>query len=194
MASPFLTDLVFGVVIAGITLAFGFAVAGNSADQGYARRPLGVWGVALTLAANLALAWRRRAPLTVLGICCTTAIILHATFLAPREFTGLNILQAGIMMAVAWTFGNGTRLLVKRNRRLAHLTERLHREQDDNARRAVTEERYASPADCTTWSPTTCRSSSTRRGSPATSSAPTPPPRAARSPPSPTPAARPWAR
>ncbi|MFG1688722.1 sensor histidine kinase [Nonomuraea sp. NPDC049269] len=183
VANPFLTDLVFGLVIAGITLAFGFAMGGSSADQGYAQRPLDVCGVGLTLAANLALAWRRRAPLTVLGICCATAIILHAAgydtrinlaatllslytvasrlppavsvpcvlpvavswwqsaFLAPHEFTGLNILQGSIMMAVAWTFGNGTRLLVERNRRLAHLTERLHREQDDNARRAVTEER-----------------------------------------------------
>lgn len=84
-----------------------------------------------------------RLPPTVSVPCALPVAVSwwHAAFLAPQEFTGLNILQASIMMAVAWMFGNGTRLLVERNRRLAHLTERLHREQDDNARRAVIEER-----------------------------------------------------
>lgn len=183
MANPFLTDLIFSVIVAGITVAFGFVLSGDAAELGYAQRPLDAVGVGLTLVTNLALAWRRRTPLTVLGICCATAIVLHAAgydsrlneappllalytvasrsrplvsipctlpvavswwhaaFLAPPEFTGMNIAQASLLIAVAWTFGNSTRMLVERNRRLGYLTERLHHEQDEKARRAVTEER-----------------------------------------------------
>ncbi|MGP3964955.1 sensor histidine kinase [Nonomuraea sp. 3N208] len=183
MMNPFLTDLLFGVVVAGVTLTFGLVSSNGSVDPGYARRSLEVAGVALTLVANLALAWRRRVPVTVLMVSCAASIIFHAAgydarlngvapllalytvagqrspavsvpcvlppavslwhaaFLGPDEFTWPNLAQTSIMVAVAWTFGNSTRMLVERNRRLAHLSERLRHEQEDKARRAVTEER-----------------------------------------------------
>ncbi|TMR93332.1 sensor histidine kinase [Nonomuraea basaltis] len=183
MMNPFLTDLLFGVVVAGVSLTFGLVSTNGSVDPGYARRSLEVAGVALTLVANLALAWRRRAPVTVLMVSCAASIIFHAAgydarlngvapllalytvagrrspavsvpcvlppavslwhaaFLGPDEFTWPNLAQTSIMVAVAWTFGNSTRMLVERNRRLAHLSERLRQEQEDKARRAVTEER-----------------------------------------------------
>ncbi|MEV0198491.1 sensor histidine kinase [Nonomuraea sp. NPDC050691] len=181
--NPFLTDLLFGVVVAGVTLTFGLVSFDGSVDPGHARRSLDVAGVALTLVANLALAWRRRAPVLVLMISCAAAIVFHAAgydarlngvapllalytvagrrapavsvpcvllpvvslwhaaFLGPDEFVWPNLAQTSIMVAVAWTFGNSTRMLVERNRRLAHLSERLRQEQEDRARRAVTEER-----------------------------------------------------
>ncbi|MFI7707896.1 sensor histidine kinase [Nonomuraea sp. NPDC049480] len=181
--NPFLTDLLFSAVVAAVTLTFGLVLSGGSADAGYAGRSLDVAGVVLTLVANLAPAWRRRAPVTVLMISCAAAIVFHAAgydarlnsvapllalytvagrrppavsvpcvlapavalwhaaFLGPHAFIWPNLAQTSIMVAVAWTFGNSTRMLVERNRRLAHLSERLRHEQEDKARRAVTEER-----------------------------------------------------
>nr|SBO96872.1 Putative two-component system sensor kinase [Nonomuraea gerenzanensis] len=181
--NPFLTDLLFSVVVAGVTLAFGVVLGDGSADPGHARRPMDPAGVVLTLVADLALAWRRRAPVTVLVISCAAVIVFHAAgydarlngvapllalytvaagrapavsvpcvlgplasswhaaFLGPAEFRWPNLAQTGVMVAVAWTFGNSTRLLVERNNRLAGLSERLRHEQEDRARRAVTEER-----------------------------------------------------
>ncbi|NUW39516.1 sensor histidine kinase [Nonomuraea rhodomycinica] len=137
----------------------------------------------LTLAANLVLAWRRRAPLTVLGVALLLAIVFHlagydtrlneaapvlalytvavrrppavsvacglavaaswwhAAFLAPDDFTWPNIAQVSLIVVVVWSFGNRTRTVVERNGQLAALTERLRRDQEDRARRAVTEER-----------------------------------------------------
>lgn len=183
MMNPFLTDLLFSVVVTGVTLSFGLVWSNGSADPGHARHSLDVAGVVLTLVTNLALAWRRRAPVTVLMISCAAAIAFHAAgydvrlnevapllalytvaglrspavsipcvlppavsfwhaaFLGPDEFAWPNLAQTSIMVAVAWTFGNSTRMLVARNRRLAHLSERLREEQGDKARRAVTEER-----------------------------------------------------
>lgn len=181
--NPFIVDLVFSVVVAGTTVAFGLVFSTGAGDPGYAQRPLDVVGVALTLLVNLVLAWRRRAPLTVLAISCTAEVVFHAAgydsrlnavapllalytvagrrpaavslpcaltvavswwhaaILAPDDFAWLNIMQVSVMVAVAWTFGNSTRMLVERNRRLADLTERLRQDQEDKARRAVTEER-----------------------------------------------------
>ncbi|MCP2358274.1 signal transduction histidine kinase [Nonomuraea thailandensis] len=181
--NPFLTDLLFSVVVAGVTLTFGLVLGDGSADPGHARRPMDPAGVALTLVASLALAWRRPAPVTVLMICCASAIVFHAAgydarlngvvpllalytvaagrapavsvacvpaplasswhaaFLGPAEFLWPNLAQAGVMVAVSWTFGNSTRMLVERNSRLAGLSERLRHEQEDRARRAVAEER-----------------------------------------------------
>jgi signal transduction histidine kinase len=179
--NPFIVDLAFGAAVAAITLTFLFSLGG--AEAGYAERPMDAVGVALTLVANLVLAWRRRAPITVLAISCAAefvfhlagydsrfnevapllalytvasrrrpavslpcvlpmaAIWWHAAFLSPPDFAWPNVLQVSIMVAVAWTFGNSTRMLVERNKQLAHLTGRLRQEQEDKARRAVTEER-----------------------------------------------------
>ncbi|AQZ62041.1 hypothetical protein BKM31_11655 [[Actinomadura] parvosata subsp. kistnae] len=183
VTNPFLTDLLFGLVVAGVTLVFGRVLGDDPAGAGYALRPLDPAGVALTLVANLALAWRRRVPVTVLMISSAASVVFHAAghdarlngvapllalytvaslrapavsvpcalppalslwhaaFLAPAPFVWPNVAQTSIMTAVAWTFGNSTRMLTERNDRLARLTERLRQEQEDKARRAVTEER-----------------------------------------------------
>ncbi|WP_214416142.1 sensor histidine kinase [Sphaerisporangium fuscum] len=82
-----------------------------------------------------------RPVVSVLSALPVTAVWWHTAFLGPDDFDWPNILQGTIMVAVAWTFGNSTRMLVERNEQLAHLTERLRRDQEDRARRAVTEER-----------------------------------------------------
>ncbi|TYB57598.1 sensor histidine kinase [Nonomuraea sp. PA05] len=181
--NPFLSDLLLCILITTVTLTFGLVLGGGSADPGYARRPMDPAGVLLTLVVNLAPAWRRRAPVSVLVISCAASIVFHAAgydarlngvapllalytvagkrppaesvpyvllpvaalwhtaFLGPAEFLWPNLAQTSVMLAIAWTFGNSTRMLVERNRRLAGLSERLRQEQEDRARRAVTEER-----------------------------------------------------
>jgi signal transduction histidine kinase len=181
--NPFLTDLLFSILVSGVTLTFGLVLGNGPADPGYARRPLETAGVVLTLVVNLALAWRRRAPVSVLVVSCAASIVFHAAgydaringvapllalytvagrrspavsvpcvllpvvslwhtaLLGPAEFLWPNLAQTSVMIAVAWTFGNSRRMLVERNRRLTHLSERLRHQQEDRARRAVTEER-----------------------------------------------------
>ncbi|MEV4020043.1 sensor histidine kinase [Nonomuraea angiospora] len=181
--NPFIVDLLFSLLVTGATLAFAAALRAGAGDWEYARRAMDAVGIGLTLVGNLALAWRRKAPLTVLAISCTATAVFHtagynarlndiapllalytvasrrlpavslpcalvvaglwwhAAILGPDDFVWPNIAQTSVMVAVAWSFGTSTRMLVERNRRLAELSARLHREQEDRARRAVTEER-----------------------------------------------------
>lgn len=181
--NPFIADLIFGVTIAGVSVVFGLVLSQDAAAPGYAQRPWDAVGVGLTLVASLALAWRRRAPLTVLAVACVTEVVFHllgydarlnevapllalytvagrrlpavsvpcafavaaawwhAAFLGPDDLAWPNIIQTSVIVVVAWLFGNQTRMLRERNEQLARLTERLRRDQEDRARRAVTEER-----------------------------------------------------
>ncbi|GAA2672585.1 sensor histidine kinase [Nonomuraea recticatena] len=93
------------------------------------------------LLALYTVASRRRPAVSLLWGLPVAASWWHASFLGPGEYLWPNLVQVSVMVAVAWTFGNSTRLLVERNKQLAHLTERLRQEQEDRARRAVTEER-----------------------------------------------------
>ncbi|GII65211.1 ATPase [Sphaerisporangium krabiense] len=181
--NPFIVDLLLSLLLTGISLGFAFVFTGGSADPEYARRSMDAAGVGLALLTNLVLAWRRRAPLTVLAISCTAATIFHVTgyttklneaapllalytvtcrllpavsvlcalgvaaqwwyalTLGPDDQIWLNIGRTSIIVAVAWSFGTSTRMLVERNRQLSALGARLCQEQEDRARRAVTEER-----------------------------------------------------
>ncbi|MFC4529270.1 sensor histidine kinase [Sphaerisporangium dianthi] len=65
----------------------------------------------------------------------------HAFLVGPADLLWAGVVQAGALIAVAWGFGNSARLLTERSHRLAELSERLRRDQEDRARRAVTEER-----------------------------------------------------
>ncbi|WP_237106957.1 sensor histidine kinase [Nonomuraea sp. MG754425] len=180
---PLLVDLLVSVLITAVTLSFALAFSANTADPGYALRPMDTAGVGLTLLGNLSLAWRRQAPLAVLALSCVTTLAFHtmgydarlnevapllalytvtyrrtpavslpcalvvaalwwhAAFLGPDDFTWPNVAQSTIIVAIAWSFGTSTRLLVARNQRLAELSERLRREQEYRAHRAVTQER-----------------------------------------------------
>ncbi|GAB2483350.1 sensor histidine kinase [Streptosporangium sandarakinum] len=180
--NPFIADLIFSVTIAGVSMVFGLVLSQDAA-LGYAQRPWDAVGVGLTLVVSLVLAWRRRAPLTVLAVACVTEVVFHllgydvrlnevapllalytvtsrrlpavsvpcafavavawwhAAFLGPDDFTWPNIIQISLIVVVAWLFGNQTRMLRERNAQLARLTERLRRDQENRARRAVTEER-----------------------------------------------------
>ncbi|GII88357.1 ATPase [Sphaerisporangium siamense] len=181
--NPFFVDLLLSLLITGIMLLFAAALTASASDPESAQRPMDAAGLALTLLGNLALAWRRRAPLTVLLISCATAAVFHAAgynaklnevaplvalytvagsrlpavsvpcalvvaaqwwhaaILGPDDMIWPSIVQTSGLIAIAWSFGTSTRMLVERNRRLAELGARLHRELEDRARRAVTEER-----------------------------------------------------
>ncbi|MFC4014036.1 sensor histidine kinase [Nonomuraea purpurea] len=157
VVNPFLLDLALGVAVAGAALAV------RTDNSGYA----------LVLVAGLVLAWRRRAPLTVLLVSCGAAAAVHTTGhgftpadvapllalctvagrrppavsipcalpviavwwyaapLGPDRFAWPNVLPAVVVVALAWTSGNGVRML-------AVLAERLRQER---AERAVVEER-----------------------------------------------------
>ncbi|MFI6596632.1 sensor histidine kinase [Nonomuraea sp. NPDC050536] len=175
--NPFLVDLILGVVVAASTTVFEFTLS-----NGGPHTP-DVLCLTLIGATNLALAWRRRAPLIVLAVSCAGAIVYHtlgyeyqlnnfaallalytvaahrlpqvslvttlpvvvvwwqSALLGPADLAWPSIVQGSLVVAIAWAFGNSTRLLAERNRRLAGLAERLRQEQEDRARRAVTQER-----------------------------------------------------
>ncbi|MBG0831063.1 sensor histidine kinase [Planomonospora sp. ID67723] len=174
---PRFVDAVFAVVLTAITLVWAAADHGGSW-----RRPDAV-AVALTCAANLPVAVRRTAPLTVLLGCAAASICHHALGYQPdvNNFSSmfalysvavhhpfrimlagaagatavwwwaavvaedglalLNVTQGLAIVGATCAFGIGRRRLADRNLALAELTERLRREQEDRARRAVTEER-----------------------------------------------------
>ncbi|MCK2218348.1 sensor histidine kinase [Actinomadura sp. ATCC 31491] len=141
-------------------LGLALTVAGNLVLAGWRRAPLAVllitcaaevvfhaagydarlnsWGPLLAL---YMLACLRPPAVSVPCALLVAACWWHAAFLAPGDFTWPNVIQVSVMTAGAWTIGNGTRILLARNQRLAELTERLRRSQEDRARRAVTEER-----------------------------------------------------
>ncbi|MFC4056907.1 sensor histidine kinase [Planomonospora corallina] len=83
-----------------------------------------------------------RSPRTALAAAAVgTAAWWTASAMAAGGLVVLNGVQSVALVAVATAFGSGVRRLAERNRRLAELTERLRQEQEDRARRAVTEER-----------------------------------------------------
>lgn len=69
------------------------------------------------------------------------AVWWHSALLGPADLAWPSVVQGSIVVTIVWAFGNSTRLLAERNRRLAHLADRLRQDQEDRARRAVTEER-----------------------------------------------------
>ncbi|NUR71913.1 MAG: sensor histidine kinase [Hamadaea sp.] len=137
----------------------------------------------LTLAANLPVAFRRKAPMTVLVICglswltfiglgyypalnaygslvalytvtaerprwmaITSAVALAGVWVysgvrTPHSSMASVVAMAVVFFTVVWKFGDNARKLSLRNAELAAVTERLHREQADRARRAVADER-----------------------------------------------------
>ncbi|MEV8632747.1 sensor histidine kinase [Streptosporangium sp. NPDC051023] len=77
----------------------------------------------------------------VAGIVAASAVWWWASLMADKDMAVLNQAQSVLVVLTAWALGLGTRRLADRNKRLADLTERLRREQEAQAKRAVTEER-----------------------------------------------------
>ncbi|WP_251019407.1 sensor histidine kinase [Streptomyces sp. ISL-11] len=169
-----------------VPLAVGFTVV--ALLLGHERPPEG-WhaldapGVVGTVATNMALVGRRRAPITVLALTCAFALlhiaggywpVINATAPMVALYTVASVRQprttalcstavltlwilAGLsnprsdMWTVAaqslvtpgalWWFGNSARRLAGRNAQLSAVTEQLRLEKEENARRAVAEER-----------------------------------------------------
>ncbi|GAA3447834.1 ATPase [Planomonospora venezuelensis] len=84
---------------------------------------------------------QRPLPLMLAGAAAATAVWWWAAITAEDGLALLNAVQGVAIVGVTCVFGIGRRRLAERNRSLAELTERLRREQEDRARRAVTEER-----------------------------------------------------
>ncbi|GAA3805527.1 sensor histidine kinase [Sphaerisporangium flaviroseum] len=184
--NPLVVDTVFALAFTSMTVAIEVVVAHHPellgmTEAGF-RRPDGL-SIALTLVANLPLALRRRAPLTIVLITCAAGIVyhalgyyygmntmpqllglytvavqrpprlvavgavavlvmwLHAFLVGPVDLLWAGVIQGCVMVAVAWGFGNSARMLTDRSRRLTELSERLRRDQEGRARRAVTQER-----------------------------------------------------
>ncbi|MGW4638476.1 sensor histidine kinase [Sphaerisporangium sp. NPDC004334] len=93
------------------------------------------------LLALYTVAAQRSPRLAAVGAVAILVMWTHAFLVGPVGLLGAGVVQAGVMIAVAWGFGNSARLLTDRSRRLAELSERLSRDQEDRARRAVSQER-----------------------------------------------------
>jgi signal transduction histidine kinase len=75
------------------------------------------------------------------GALIVVVVYVYAGY-QTREFSLWSlIVEALVLTALLWKFGDNTRLLDERNRELASLARQLEREQADRARRAVTDER-----------------------------------------------------
>ncbi|MFD8984959.1 sensor histidine kinase [Streptomyces sp. NPDC059564] len=118
-------------VLVASCLAFaGYLAAGYQPS-------LNFWGPAIALYGVAA----RRPPRTAAACAALTAAVVFYSGQSARELGLLvTVVQALIVPAVVWAFGNGARLLDERNRQLAAVTAQLHREQEWRARRAVSEE------------------------------------------------------
>jgi signal transduction histidine kinase len=79
--------------------------------------------------------------MAVAGAALTAAVTFYSGWQALTLSLSVEIAQPLFVVGIAWLFGNGARTLAERNGQLAVLTAQLHREQQDRARRAVTEER-----------------------------------------------------
>jgi signal transduction histidine kinase len=174
---PLVIDTMLAVAFAGLSLR----LAVSSYPTG--NRSFDVLGVGLTLAANLPLAARRRAPVATLAMCCAGVAayqlagywpalnllgpmlgVYTVATMRPRRTVALGVLMAAPVLlngqirtwdgtgwdsavqSLLWlltmcVFGDGARRLGERTERLAELTRQLAQEQEDRARRAVTEER-----------------------------------------------------
>jgi len=168
-----------------VLLAVGYtAVAVLIGREYHAQwQPLDVTGYILTGLANLPVAFRRKAPVTVLIVCASAwlafialgyypalnaygSMVAFYTVTAERPrwmavgsaiagggiwvYSGVRSAQSSMASVIAmaivfntviWKFGDNARKLTLRNAELAAVTERLHREQADRARRAVADER-----------------------------------------------------
>ena len=81
--------------------------------------------------------WR----VAIAGTVLTAGVVLLSGLKAPELPLSVVVVQPIIIVAAAWLFGVGARRLAERNEQLGVLTAQLHREQQDRARRAVTDER-----------------------------------------------------
>ncbi|GAA2863490.1 sensor histidine kinase [Streptosporangium fragile] len=94
-----------------------------------------------TLLALYTVAARRPPRVALAGTVITMATWGWASFLAASGLEVLNGAQSVLIVTAAWAFGTRTRRLAERNGQLAELTARLRLEQEERARRAVSEER-----------------------------------------------------
>ncbi|MFF5808509.1 sensor histidine kinase [Streptomyces sp. NPDC012746] len=98
---------------------------------------LNFWGPAVALYGVAA----RRPPRTAAACAALcAAVVFYSGLTAPEIGLTVTVVQALGVPAVVWTFGSGARTLDERNRQLAELTARLHREQEWRERQAVSEE------------------------------------------------------
>ncbi|MFC4585793.1 sensor histidine kinase [Sphaerisporangium corydalis] len=84
----------------------------------------------------------RRAPgVTAVGAAITLAMWAHTFLTVPASLLLAGTVQACVLIGVAWGFGNTARTLTEKSHSLESLSERLRHDQEDMARRAVTQER-----------------------------------------------------
>ncbi|GGZ95446.1 ATPase [Streptomyces subrutilus] len=116
-----------------VTSCLGFAcylAAGYQPSLNFWAPAMALYGVAA-----------RRPPRTTAACAALCgAVVFHSGLAAPELGLTVTVVQAVGVPAVVWTFGNGARTLAERNRQLAALTARLHREQEWRERQAVSEE------------------------------------------------------
>jgi signal transduction histidine kinase len=119
------------VLVASCAAYGGYLAAGYQPS-------LDFWGPAIALYGVAA----HRPPRVAAVGAGLTAVVMFCSGLAAREVgVVLSVVQAVAVPGVVWAVGNGARLLADRNRRLTAVTAQLHREQEERARQAVTEER-----------------------------------------------------
>ncbi|MFF7727622.1 sensor histidine kinase [Streptomyces sp. NPDC008001] len=104
----------------------------------------GFWPVVNSAALMLALytvaSMRRTAHAAVCGTVFAAVWVLGALLARSNDIT-TAVAQALVVPFIMWKFGDNARKLAARNRTLSELTEQLRREREENARRAVAEER-----------------------------------------------------
>ncbi|WP_424892829.1 sensor histidine kinase [Streptomyces sp. XH2] len=104
----------------------------------------GFWPVVNSAALMLALytvaSMRRTAHAAACGVAFAAVWVAGALFAGSNAPT-TAIAQALVVPFIMWKFGDNARKLGARNRTLSELTGQLRREREENARRAVAEER-----------------------------------------------------
>ncbi|MFE7467870.1 sensor histidine kinase [Streptomyces sp. NPDC057499] len=104
----------------------------------------GFWPVVNSLAALLALysVAASRPPREAAGCAgALVAVWLYAGLSNPAGSMATVAMQAVVMAATLWKFGDNARQLALRNAELARLADQLRREQEERSRHAVTYER-----------------------------------------------------
>ncbi|MFI0736501.1 sensor histidine kinase [Streptomyces sp. NPDC021100] len=88
-----------------------------------------------------AVAASRPAPVAmVCGVCCAGCAVL-SSLLGDTGDLVTTVAQAAVMLLIILKFGGNARQLAQRNADLSDLAAQLRREREENARRAVAEER-----------------------------------------------------
>ncbi|MGK5641766.1 sensor histidine kinase [Streptomyces sp. URMC 126] len=104
----------------------------------------GYWPIVNSLCPMVALysvAASRPWPVALLcGVCCAGCAVL-STVLGHTDDLVTTVAQAAVMLAIILKFGGNARQLAERNAELSDLAAQLRREREENARRAVAEER-----------------------------------------------------